>query len=249
VNKSLYVYDSVDNLSSSAAAHIIQYANEVINSKGVFRIALAGGSTPKRLYTILSTEKYKTMTDWSAWIIYFSDERMVPLDDDLSNYAMAKVALLDRVTLKKGNVHIPAVRLNDAPRVALEYEEQIHRSFGKDNTSFPCMDLVLLGLGTDGHTASLFPDKPALLESRRLVVDSSPGVLPPLVNRITFTLPFINASHRVMFLVTGQDKTQAFDAAYHGSLQYFDDIIPAHKIQPKNGILEWYVTNEVGRED
>jgi 6-phosphogluconolactonase len=246
MNRNLHVYTSLQSLSLEAADYVIKFANEAIISRGVFRIALAGGSTPRGLYEVLSSNKYIDKTDWSSWMIYFSDERVVPLTDERSNYAMANEYFISRVALKKENIYVPPVHLSSAAQIAGEYESQIRRSFTEETTLAPRLDLILLGLGSDGHTASLFPDKPALNVVDRLVVESTPGVLPPPVDRITFTLPFINAARRVMFLASGEDKSNAFQSAYYGRLVgEADQPAPAYLVNPEDGSLDWFVTKEL----
>lgn len=241
----LFIYDSLVQLSSAAAERVIDIANEAIGKRGVFRIALAGGSTPKGLYEVLSSHEYSRKTDWSAWEVYFSDERVVPLTDDRSNYAMVKSSLFDGAQFKEGNIYIPPVHLNDPAQVAEAYEALIRRNVAADDESVPSLDLVLLGLGSDGHTASLFPGKPAIEAVNRLVVESMPGVLPPDVDRVTFTLPFINAARHVMFLASGKDKQAAFSAAYSGVALGDVHQVPAYFVQPGSGSLEWFITNEL----
>lgn len=245
MDKHLHAYSSLEALSLAAGEQVIQYANEAIISRGVFRIALAGGSTPRGLYEALSSKRYSDQTDWLSWIIYFGDERIVPLTDERSNYAMAKEALLDKVSLKKGSVYMPSVHLTSPAEVAAEYETQIRRSFIGDDSRMPLLDLVLLGLGSDGHTASLFPGKTALEATNRLVVESTPGVLPPPVDRVTFTLPFINASRHVMFLASGKDKKEAFQAAYYGTALGSIQPVPAYLVHPSTGSLDWFITEEL----
>jgi 6-phosphogluconolactonase len=232
-------------LSAVAGERVIKIANEAIRARGVFRIALAGGSTPRSLYKILSSKKYINKTDWSSWVVYFSDERVVPLTDEQSNYAMAKNTLFDGTQLKEGNIYMVPVHLHDPAQIAVEYEAQIRRSFGEIDVHTPRLDLILLGLGSDGHTASLFPGKPALMATSRLVVESTPGVLPPPVDRITFTLTLINAARQVIFLASGKDKKEAFRAAYYGLADDADQSIPARLVRPENGDLEWFVTMDI----
>lgn len=246
----LHTYVSLTELSFAAAEQIIQQANQSISSRGVFRIALAGGSTPRVLYEIISSDKYIDKTDWSLWIIYFGDERIVSLADERSNYATAKRSLLDKVPLKEGNIYIPSVDLIDSKAVATDYETRIRDSFTEEGPTTPQLDLILLGLGSDGHTASLFPGKASLKEVRYLVVDSTPGILPPPVNRITFTLPFINASRRVMFLASGEDKLNAFRSAYYGKpIDSSGHLAVAYSVQPTNGDLDWFVTKELSSDE
>jgi 6-phosphogluconolactonase len=237
----LLQYSSLEELSIAASKLVMSRANEAIRSRGVFRIALAGGSTPKHLYEILSSEKYINQTDWSAWKIYFGDERIVPPSDDRSNYAMAAESLLKHVPIKENNIYTPLVDLPDPETIAVEYEALIRRSFD-NSVETPRLDLMLLGLGSDGHTASLFPGKPSLNEQTHLIVATTHGVLPPHVDRITFTLPFINAARHVVFLVSGNDKTTAFQAAYNGTAV---KAVPAYYVQPSHGDVQWFITDEL----
>jgi 6-phosphogluconolactonase len=243
VGNYLHIYKSLDKLSVAAAGNIVNYANQAIVSRGVFRIALVGGSTPRDLYRVLSSKKYINKTDWSKWVVYFSDERIVPLDDERSNYAMIKETLLNG-QIKEENVYAVPVHIGEPARVAAQYEARIRNSFKETSESPPRFDVVLLGLGSDGHTASLFPGKVTLKEGKRIVVESTPGVLPPSVDRVTFTLPLINAARQVMFLASGRDKSKSFQAAYYG-VKLGDSIAPAHLVQPTNGGIGWFVTEEL----
>jgi 6-phosphogluconolactonase len=241
----IFSHSSLEAMALAAADRVILIANEAIKARGVFRIGLAGGSTPRRLYEILSSRKYIDQTNWSCWMVYFSDERVVPLTDERSNYAMAKGALLRSGQIKEGNVYMVPVHLGDADRVAAEYETQIRGSFKGDDMTVPRFDLILLGLGSDGHTASLFPEKQALHSVDRLVVESTPGILPPSVDRVTFTFPLINAARHVVFLVSGKDKKSVFDAAYRGLVDHDGQSVPANSVRPENGSLDWFVTEEL----
>ncbi|HMH70205.1 MAG TPA: 6-phosphogluconolactonase [Candidatus Saccharimonadales bacterium] len=235
---------SLEELSLAAAERVIEYANQAIKERGVFNVALAGGSTPRGLYDVLSSSGYQSKTDWSCWRIYFGDERLVPLTDSRSNYAMAKEHLLDNVPISGEHIYMPPVHLLDARNVAMKYERTIKGNFG-NASSIPRLDLILLGLGSDGHTASLFPDMPALEVTDRLVTYSSPGVLPPPVERVTFTLPFINAARHILFLASGEDKPEAFKAAYYGTPLGLVKRVPASMVNPKDGDIRWLVTAEL----
>lgn len=237
----LSVFASPEELGFAAADYVMGLANQSINERGVFRVALAGGSTPRRLYEILGGNA-KDRTDWSSWAVYFSDERVVSLADNDSNYAMAKEALLSKVPIGDDTIYIPNVALKNPQLVAEDYEKTIRRSTSE---KLPIFDLILLGLGSDGHTASLFPGKSAADEKDRLVAASSPGVLPPPVSRITFTLPLINAAKNVLFLVAGTDKAEAFRAAYKRVPLGDVKAVPASLVRPTSGVLHWFVTQEV----
>lgn len=247
MTKQLFNFPSLETLSIAAADRLVSLANESIKARGVFRIALAGGSTPRHLYEIISSGTYRTQTDWSAWAVYFGDERIVPLTDNRSNYAMAEESLLTHVPISKGNIHPAPVSLGGGRSVAEEYE-CIIRDTTRSQSQVPQFDLILLGLGSDGHTASLFPGKPALQETQRLVVESTPGALPPPVDRVTFTLPLLNAARQIFFLATGRDKADAFRAAYEGVPLGDVEQVPAHLVHPDDGDVAWFVTKELAAE-
>jgi 6-phosphogluconolactonase len=244
MSRILSSFSSLENLSSAAANEVIGFANKAIANRGVFNLALAGGSTPQRLYEVLSGENYKDKTDWSAWRFYFGDERIVPLEDARSNYAMARRSLLDRIPIKEESIHIPPVDLINPDMVAAEYEKMIRQNF-ESTQDIPRIDVILLGLGSDGHTASLFPGKSALEAANQLVVGSTPGILPPPVDRVTFTLPFINAARNVLFLAGGRDKVDAFRAAYDGVSLGEIEQVPANMVDVPQGDLHWFVTEEL----
>jgi 6-phosphogluconolactonase len=171
-------------------------------------IALAGGSTPRAAYDRLAGMDL----DWQGVTLWFSDERTVPPDDERSNYRMAKEALLDRVG--GDGLDVQRVHGELGPHEgAADYEAALRERLGADGGT-PSLDLCLLGLGSDVHCASLFPNHPALEERERLVVGLDEPGLEPIVPRVTFTLPMINASREVMFLVSGQDKADAVARAW-----------------------------------
>lgn len=219
-------------------------ANASIKSRGVFRVALAGGSTPQHLYTLLGSDEYARQTDWTKWLVYLGDERLVPPTDNRSNYTIAR-PFLTNAPISQDTIYLPTIHLDDASATAAEYERMIRESFSDKASEIPSLDLILLGLGSDGHTASLFPDKPALDVQDRLIVESTPGILPPAVDRITFTLPFINAAKHVIFLVSGSDKIEAFIAAYSGTPLGSVQQVPAYLVQPINGDVHWYITDNL----
>ena len=169
-------------------------------------IALAGGSTPKAAYRLVADIEL----DWSAATLWFGDERCVPPDDEDSNYRMAKEALLDRIDGEGPSVkRMPGEK---GPHAGAEdYERELQETLGEQ---LPQLDLVLLGLGPDLHTASLFPGKPAVEVHDRAVAGVEEAGMPPLVPRITLTLPMINAAARAVFLIAGEDKSDAVRAVF-----------------------------------
>lgn len=194
----LQLFDSAEELARQLARRFVAAARRAIAARGEFRVALAGGSTPRVLYQQLATRKL----DWSRIVVYWGDERFVPRDSALSNEAMARAALLDAVAAPRV---LPMVCAATAEECAVRYERMLPDR----------LDLVLLGLGTDGHTASLFPGDAALQETTRLVtVARGPE---PAPRRITLTAHYINRARSVWFLVTGADKSEALERVLHGA--------------------------------
>jgi 6-phosphogluconolactonase len=225
---SVHVYSSSEELSAAAAREFAAKAEEAIEERGRFAVVLAGGSTPETMYGILARD-YIGRIDWSRVYVFFGDERSVPPHHEDSNLKMASEVLLDHVPV--GNVH--RMRGELPPDEAAEaYEEELRKFFQtEDGLRF---DLILLGLGADGHTASLFPWTPALeVQDRRVVANPVPRLD---TTRITLTVPVINAARAVIFLVAGEDKAEAVrevlecDAAPRA--------YPAKLIQPP-GEPEW----------
>ena len=188
-------------------------------------IALAGGSTPRAAYERAAAAG----SDWSRATIWFGDERCVPPDHEHSNYAMAKEALLDRIDSQPRVRRIEGELGPDAAADA--YERQLREDFGE---GLPELDLLLLGLGPDAHTASLFPGDAALDESERLVVGVETPGMAPLVSRVSLTLPIVNAAREVIFLVSGEDKAEAVARAFSGAA---DPSAPASLVAPSSGTL------------
>lgn len=204
-----------------------------------FSVALAGGSTPQFLYELLATE-YRDRVPWERTHFFLSDERYVPLDHAESNTRMLRQALLDRVAVPIENIHVPPVGFADPEEAARRYEEELHRFFGGGE---PRLSWVLLGLGEDGHLASLFPGSPSLVESKRWVIAVKDSPKPPPV-RLTMTLPLINHAAGIHFLVTGSGKALALSAA----LEAPQDPVrrPAQGVRPINGTLTWWLDAQAG---
>jgi 6-phosphogluconolactonase len=189
-------------------------------------IALTGGSTPRAAYERAAAADL----DWSGATLWFGDERCVPPDDELSNYAMAKAALLDRIPGPPPTVERVACE-RGPDRGADDYEARLRETFGAGT---PSLDLVLLGLGPDGHCASLFPGKPEVEEAERLVVGVPEAGLEPFVPRVSFTLPLIDAAREIAFLVVGAGKADAVARAFGGA---GDPATPASLVAPASGSL------------
>jgi 6-phosphogluconolactonase len=236
------IFADVDEIAAAACDYVLTAAQQSIAERGVFNFDLAGGSTPRKLYELLA----KADADWDKWQLFMGDERYVPLDDERSNYQLAHEALLSKLPIQAEQVHIVPVDEPTVEQAAERYEEQIRQHF-HNQTGVPVFDLVLLGMGSDAHTASLFPGKPAVNETKKLVTASEPGVLPPPVNRVTFTFPLINAARRVLFLVAGADKAEAFQTVQRDLEQPLEQAItPAGKVRPTAGELRWFVDRAAG---
>ena len=200
-------FPDLEALSVAAAERIIDIARESVEARGRFAIALAGGNTPKRTYRLL-VERHRGEIEWPSWQVLFGDERFVPWDDNRSNYKMARDTLLADAPIPTDHVHpVPA----DTPTVgdaADAYQQILRRVLAGDRApKAGAIDLVLLGVGPDGHTASLFPGSPALAEQTRWArAVEAPTTVQPAVPRVTLTLPILNAARNVIFLVAGSDK-------------------------------------------
>jgi 6-phosphogluconolactonase len=221
-----------------AAQEFARRARSAIEASGSFKVALAGGSTPRRTYEILASPSLAGQVDWEATHIFFGDERSVPPDHEESNYRTALKALLSMVKIPEGQVHRMEAERSDLPRAASEYEELLCESFGAvAGGSPPRFDLIMLGMGDDGHTASLFPGTQALRETRAFVVAND---VPQLsTRRMTLTAPVLNAAHCVMFTVSGANKAAPLAAVLEGPAD--PGRLPSQLVAPEDGDLLWLV--------
>lgn len=221
-------------LFSAAAEEVVRGANDAVKQRGRFTIALAGGSTPKSLYNLLATNA-RTALPWDRMFFFFGDERHVPPTDPESNYRMADESMLSKIPVAAANVfRIPAEN-PDAEAVAEAYEVTLKKIFSLQPGQFPQFDLILLGMGPDGHTASLFPGTAALQEKKRLVVANWVEKLK--THRLTLTLPVLNAARCVAFLVSGTDKANVLRTVLEEDApaeQY-----PSKMVRPSDGKLIW----------
>ena len=230
----IYRYPNGESLARAAADEFVRLANKSIIKRGRFSAALAGGSTPKALYHLLASEDYRDELGWGDVHLFWGDERCVSPDHEDSNYGMVRRALLEHIAIPEANVHRMAGEI--APREgAIEYHGQLDSFFRPRRTELPVFDLILLGMGYDGHTASLFPGDAALMERRRWVAAVEHTRPPlPLVTRLTLTLPVINAARNVLFLVTGESKANAI-----GRIIRAGEGLPAGLVRPGSGRLLW----------
>ena len=226
------ILQTAPDLFEAAAAEFAARASEAVRVNGRFTVALSGGSTPKTLYSLLAT---KTAIPWDKIDFFWGDERHVPPDQPESNYRMADEALLSKIPTPPENIFRIHAEEKDAAAAALQYEQALKTFFHLAPGQFPRFDLILLGTGPDGHTASLFPGTAALNENQRLVISN--WVPKFNTHRITFTFPVLNAAACVMFLASGADKAPIL----HEILENSAANLPSQKVQPVNGKLIWLV--------
>jgi 6-phosphogluconolactonase len=232
--KEVRVVPDTASLFQAAAKEFVSQAEAGIKAQGRFTVALSGGSTPRGLFSVLAAN-YRDRLPWDKMFIFWSDERHVPPESSESNYRMAYESLLSKVPVPQTNIfRIPAEN-PDARQVSAEYGETVRRFFQAPQGAFPQFDLILLGMGPDGHTASLFPGSSAVHEKERLVV--STWVEKLKTDRITFTAPLINRAKVVMFLIAGADKSEALREVLEGNQPA--ERYPSRLIHPADGRLIW----------
>jgi 6-phosphogluconolactonase len=228
------VYDDAEAVARAAADLFARLSGEAVEGRGAFSVALSGGTTPRRVYELLASDEYRDRVPWAGVHVFFGDERTVPPDHAESNYRMASEALLSRVEVPAENVHrIEGV--GDAAANASDYESVMRGFFG--DAEWPRFDLVFLGMGDDGHTASLFPQTSALAETRAWVAAN--WVEKFGAWRITLTANAINAARRVVFLVTGSSKAERLREVLKGEQD--PSRLPSQMIRPRDGALRWYL--------
>lgn len=230
------VLTTPQELFAAAADEVIQLANQAVSARGRFTIALSGGSTPKSLYNLLATNA-RTALPWEKMFFFWSDERHVPPDNPESNYRMANEAMLSKVPVPTANVFRPATENTDAEAVATEYEATLKKFFQLSAGQFPQFDLILLGMGPDGHTASLFPGTAGLQEKNRIVIANWVEKLKTY--RLSFTFPVLNAAACVTFLVSGTDKADVLKGVLEESAPGAP--YPASLVNPEHGKLIWFL--------
>jgi 6-phosphogluconolactonase len=227
----IVVVPDAEALAREAAQRFTDLAREAAGSRGRFSVALSGGSTPGRLFRLLAGEPYRGQIPWEQVHLFWGDERCVPPNDPGSNYRLAEEALIAHVPIPPGNVQRVCGELK-ASTAAQAYENLLQDFFCGPRTRF---DLVLLGLGKDGHTASLFPGSPLLDERERLTALATASYQDRPAQRVTLTLPAINTARQVLFLVAGGAKAEIVQAVIEGP----DGRYPAQRIQPTAGQLTW----------
>ncbi len=239
VKLEICIFPDPGKVSEAAAENIAGIAHEVVSKKGRFSLALSGGQTPRLLYRCLATH-YSDKMPWPDIHIFWGDERCVPKQDGNSNYNLAHQTFLSKVALPLQNIHRIQAEKKDPEDAALTYEKTLRRFFtASEEEPKITFDLILLGLGKDGHIASLFPSNPALEEKNRWVVDvDAPTPVSPS-KRITLTYPVINRSEMVFFLVTGEEKREVVRSIFQ-DLEKAKRMYPAAKVSARDKII-WYL--------
>jgi len=229
----LHIAKDPAQLSENVAAWISNYILEVLQQQERFTLVLSGGSTPKALFALLAKEPYSQMIPWERIHFFWGDERAVPFEDERNNARMAYEVLLDKVPVHPDNIHVMRTDIDPA-KSAEEYAAILHKYFGKENTTF---DLVLLGMGDDGHTLSLFPGTKVVHEKKAW---TDAFFLPAQdMYRITLTAPVVNKAAAVLFMATGAGKAITLKNVLQGT---FDaEKYPSQLIRPENGELHWFV--------
>lgn len=229
----IHVFKNLETLLPAVADIVVSKAREAIERNGRFNVVLSGGSSPKRLYELLASHSYRDSIEWTKVYFFFGDERYVPLNHPDSNFLMAKNALF--IPLGISDKQIKEVNTSLSPaESATEYEQRIRQHFNNSACRF---DLILLGLGDNSHTASLFPHTTVLYEKKALIKDVFVGEVN--MYRITFTAPLINAAHSVAFLVYGKSKAEAVHHILKDPLSIEE--YPAQLIRPHEGELHWFM--------
>lgn len=232
----LHLCREPQELYEQAAALYARVAHEAVATRGRFTVALSGGTTPGGVYRVLAGEQYRTTLPWPSVHLFWGDERCVPPTHPESNYRMAAETLLSRIAIPAENVHRIPVEL-PPHEAAAAYEQTLRAVFALTGSDLPRFDLIFLGLGVDGHTASLFPGTPGVREERRLVVAHYVEKLGAW--RITLTPPVLNNAAQVVFLVRGVEKAETLSAVLHGPCD--PERWPAQLVRPTQGSVLWLV--------
>jgi 6-phosphogluconolactonase len=231
-------------ITRRAADEFVKAAAEAVAKNGVFNVAFAGGSTPKALYALLADDPaYRGKIAWDKMRVFFGDERHVPPDNSESNFRMASEALFSKGLLKPEQIARIKGEYPDTEKAALEYQLVLRAYFQLKDGEYPRFDLVLLGMGDEGHTLSLFPGTKALHATGRIVVRNWVGKF--YTERITLTAEAVNHANRVMFLITRADKAPALKAVLEGP--YEPEQLPAQLIQPRSGNSLWLIDRDAAK--
>lgn len=237
------IFSNFKELTRFAAEKFIEIGNDSIEQRGRFSVALAGGSTPKALYQMLAGDEFKNNIDWGKVYFFFGDERNVAPENDESNFKMARENLLQPLTIADKNIFRWQTELLDAQKIAENYRQTITEFYELNERGFPRFDLILLGMGDDGHTASLFPFSKALSETKEIAAANPVEKLETV--RLTLTLPTINNAANVVFLVKGADKAETLREVLEGKRE--PQKYPSQSVAPREGNLYWLIESDAAR--
>ncbi|CAN5248120.1 6-phosphogluconolactonase [soil metagenome] len=237
------VFPNIEELNRFASEKFIEIGNEVIEKYGRFTVVLAGGSTPKSLYQLLASDRFKDKIEWSKVFFFFGDERNVLPDNAESNFRMANENLFEPLQIPSENIFRWQTKIPNIRKIAQDYEEKIVKFFKLRENEIPKFDLIFLGMGDDGHTASLFPFTKALHETEKLAVENW---VKKFNNwRFTLTLLTINNAENVIFLVSDASKSKILRDVLEGESEH--DKFPSQIIKPKKGNLYWLIDEKAAR--
>ena len=240
----LRILADAEELARAAAEEFLRLAKEAIPAKEIFTVALSGGSTPRGLYALLAEDALlRAQLPWEKVHFFWSDERHVPPEHPDSNFRMSREVMLSKVPVPPANVHRIRGENPDAVQAAGEYEEMLRGFFRLKADEMPRFDLILLGMGADGHTASLFPGTSGLLEQKRMITANWVEKLKDY--RITMTLPVLNHAACVLFLVAGEEKAETLRAVLEGETKR--ELLPAQRVWPPKGKCLWFIDRAAGR--
>jgi 6-phosphogluconolactonase len=242
LDRTIQIFPDVVAIAQQAATIFVNAAQQAVKERGVFRVAMAGGSTPKTLYALLVSDPFRSQLPFDKMQLFFGDDRHVPPDHADSNYLMVSENFTSKTPIKPEQVFRMKAELQDTERAALDYEQTLKTQFTLKAGTLPRFDLMMLGMGNEGHTLSLFPGTTALRDNGRLVVRTWVGKL--YTERITCTAPVANNSAAVLFMIAGADKAPALKAVLEGP--YEPDQLPTQYIKPANGKLIFLVDSAAG---
>ena len=243
MGRKLKIFKSLTEINKFAAAKIITLGKRVIKQTGRFTISLAGGTTPKSLYQLLTTDEYRNELDWENVYFFIGDERDVSPMSDRSNFRMINEKLFEPLSIARQNIIRWQTEIINAQEVAENYGRTIVRFFQLRRGEFPRFDLILLGMGDDGHAASLFPNTDGLKEESRIAIANYVEKFDS--ERLTFTYPVINNAANILFLVVGEEKASALKDVFEGETN--PTKFPAQEIDCKKGTSIWLVDSSAGR--
>jgi 6-phosphogluconolactonase len=236
-NQKIIVKKNAAMLAQKATTLFHETAKESIGRQGRFVVAISGGSTPRRMYRMLAEEPCGSAIPWDKTYIFWVDERCVPENDPASNYGSAKKDFLNRVPVPEAQVY-PMPGELPPKQGAQNYQKALIDFFQLEDGRFPSFDQIFLGMGSDGHTASLFPGQAALDERKRLIVAVKGGN--PNINRLTVTVPVLNRARQIVFLISGKEKASSLKTVFEDRKNQ----LPAQRIRPLNGELIWLLDQE-----